>query len=185
MSPIRCNNLSSRYVTAKYPKQHTLPYKIRTLLKVHLVFATLLSETSLYQTMYNDPNNRGVMKQTVWILKFRLNKRDSLHKWMLGRKALCIAGTMWTDSNQHEVHAWRFPETRHIFSTAIKDVRCLLKMINYVRTIGFNVTDVSKPITSVVNRDDDVIVTTERLNRSRKHSCVTLMTPLKLILLRF
>jgi len=70
VSPIRCNNLSSRYVTAKYPKQHTLPYKV----KVHLVFATLLSETSLYQTMDNDPNNRGVMQQTVWILKFRLYK---------------------------------------------------------------------------------------------------------------
>ena len=58
-------------------------------------------------------------------------------------------------------------------------------MINYVRTIGFNVVNVSKPITSVETRDDDVIVTTERLNRSRKHSCITLMTPLEVILSRF
>ena len=34
-------------------------------------------------------------------------------------------------------------------------------MINYVRTLGFNVVNVSKPITSVVNWDDDVIVTTK------------------------
>jgi hypothetical protein len=80
VSPIRCNNLSSRFVTAKYPKQHTLPYRVRPLLKVHLVFATLLSETSLYQTIVNDPTNRGVMKQTVWILPFRLYKGGSLHK---------------------------------------------------------------------------------------------------------
>jgi hypothetical protein len=58
-------------------------------------------------------------------------------------------------------------------------------MINYVLTIGFIAVNFSKPITSVVNRDDDVTVTTERLNRSRKHSCVTLMTPLQVIRLRF
>jgi len=45
-----------------------LPLKVRPPLKEHLVFATLLSETSLYQTTVNDPTNRGVMKQTVWIL---------------------------------------------------------------------------------------------------------------------
>ena len=65
------------------------------------------------------------------------------------------------------------------------DVHCLLKMISYVQTINVNAADVSKPITPVVNRDDDVTVTSERLNYSRKHSCITPLTPLQIIPLRF
>ena len=53
------------------------------------------------------------------------------------------------------------------------------------KKIRFNAINVSKLITPVVNRDHDLTATREWLNHSRKHSCITCMTSLHIIRLRF